>query len=123
VVLVSVPSWRFGVRKAHNEFAIASVTMGAAAAASLIVALMSDGIGGTGALGATAAEAAIDVAPRFLLIALPFAALATASGLLGSRFRFAGARASRSGAALGVLVLIECAAVFLGWMGGSIGPS
>ena len=114
-----VSGFRFGLPKAHNEFAIASLLLGAAGALAVMVAIASDGFAARPLGDPPTAEMAIELARRFALLAAPCALLATVLGAIGTRRRFSGARLSRGGLALGLVVLIECAALALGWVDAS----
>lgn len=118
-MLVNVTAWRFGLPKSHNEFAIASLTLGFFAAAAVMVALFADGLSGWAEPDPSATQMAVELATRFALLAAPCALLATVLGAVGSRFRFSGARLSRGGMLLGLVVLVECGALALGWLGGA----
>ena len=119
---MNVTSWRFGLPRAHNEFAIASLTLGCLAAVAIMVSLVADGLTGWSERDPSTVEVAFELARRFALLAAPCALLAAVLGMVGSRFRFAGARLSRGGMVLGCVVLVECGALALGWLGaGRIG--
>jgi hypothetical protein len=116
MVMANVSAWRFGLPRAHNEFAIASITLGGVAAVAVMVALVSDGMSGWSVSDPSARQMAVELATRFAWLAAPCAMLATILGALGRRFRFAAPRLSRGGMILGMIVLVECCALALGWL-------